>query len=136
MTRQADFKRRVRARMDKTGESYSAARAHLLSTQPARAHEASAGALHVTNGDATVPGLRGAGVGGTIIAWRDALHEGPVPDVPDDELRGIRAGFLAGEGGADIGRPRSSLSAIARSPPTAPDPSCSGSRPTCTTSCS
>ena len=103
MTRQADFKRRVRARMDKTGESYSAARAHLLSTHPARAHEASAGALHVTNGDATVPGLRGAGVGGTIIAWRDVLHEGPVPDVPDDELRGIRAGFLAGEGGADIG---------------------------------
>lgn len=57
----------------------------------------------MTNGDATVPGLRGAGVGGTIMAWRDVLHEGPVPDVPEDELRGIRAGFLAGEGGADIG---------------------------------
>ena len=30
MTKQADFKRRVRARMDKTGESYTAARARLL----------------------------------------------------------------------------------------------------------
>lgn len=57
----------------------------------------------MTNGDATVPGLRGAGVGGTIMPWRDVLHEGPVPDVPEDELRGIRAGFLAGGGGADIG---------------------------------
>jgi hypothetical protein len=104
MTRQADFKRRVRARMDKTGESYAAARAHLLSTHAAGpATRVPAGALHVTNGDATVPGLRGAGLGGTIIAWRDVLHEGPVPDVRDDVLRGIRAEFLAGEGGADIG---------------------------------
>ena len=104
MTRQADFKRRVRARMGKTGESYAAARAHLLSTHSPGHHEPSpADALHVTNGDATVPGLRGAGVGPAIIAWRDVLHEGPVPDVPDHELRAIRAGFLAGEGGADIG---------------------------------
>ncbi len=30
MTRQADFKRRVRDRMAKTGESYATARHHLL----------------------------------------------------------------------------------------------------------
>ena len=30
MTKQADFKRRVRERMAKTGESYTAARAQLL----------------------------------------------------------------------------------------------------------
>ena len=40
MTRQADFKRRVRARMGKTGESYAAARAHLLSTHPEGAAQA------------------------------------------------------------------------------------------------
>ena len=51
-------------------------------------------ALHVTNGDATVPGLRGTGLAGTIMPWRDVLHEGPVPDVPDDELRRVRAAFL------------------------------------------
>ena len=34
MTKQADFKRRVRARMGKTGESYAVARAHLLGSRP------------------------------------------------------------------------------------------------------
>ena len=59
--------------------------------------------LHVTNGDATLPGLRGTGLVEAIIAWRDVLHEGPVPEVPDDELRRIRTAFLAGEKAADIG---------------------------------
>jgi hypothetical protein len=59
--------------------------------------------LHVTNGDATVPGLMGTGLVSAIIAWRDVLHEGPVPDVPDDELRSIRSAFLAGDNAADIG---------------------------------
>ena len=31
------------------------------------------------------------------------MHEGPVPDVPDDELRRIRARYLAGENAADLG---------------------------------
>ena len=34
MTRQADFKRRVRARMAKTGESYATARSRLLAEHP------------------------------------------------------------------------------------------------------
>lgn len=34
MTKDRDFKRRVRERMAKTGESYTAARAHLLATTP------------------------------------------------------------------------------------------------------
>lgn len=38
--------------------------------------------LHLTNGDATVPGLRGTGLADAIEPWRDVLHEGPVPDVP------------------------------------------------------
>ena len=34
MTRNADFKRRVRERMARTGESYAAARAQLLPRRP------------------------------------------------------------------------------------------------------
>ena len=70
--------------MTKTGKSYAAA-------------------LHVTNGDATVPQLRGTGLAQEILTWRDALHEGPVPDVPDAELRRIRAAFLAGVDADDVG---------------------------------
>ena len=66
MTRNADFKRRVRERMTRTGESYATARAQLLPT----------GTLHVTNGDITVGLL--AEIGIEAMAWRDALHEGPV----------------------------------------------------------
>jgi len=52
--------------------------------------------LHVTNGDSTVPGIRGTGVGGDVLPWRDVLHEGPVPaGVDDAELRATRARFLS-----------------------------------------
>jgi hypothetical protein len=37
MTKQADFKQRVRARVAKTGESYATARSHLLAEQPSLA---------------------------------------------------------------------------------------------------
>jgi hypothetical protein len=90
MTKQADFKARVRARMARTGESYATARVHVLASRPLPA-------LHVTNGDMTVPGLRGTGLVDRIIPWRDVLHEGPVPDVPHAELRRVRAAFLGGE---------------------------------------
>jgi Domain of unknown function (DUF1835) len=60
-------------------------------------------ALHITNGDATVPGLRGTGLAGPIMPWRDVLHEGPVPDVADDELRRVRAAFLDDWNAADVG---------------------------------
>jgi hypothetical protein len=84
MTKQADFKRRVRARMAKTGESYASARTHVLADRdgPAREPVSSTAALHLTNGDATVPGLLATGLADTILPWRDVLHEGPVPDVP------------------------------------------------------
>jgi hypothetical protein len=97
MTKQSDLKRRVRARMSKTGESYAAARAQVV------AEGERSRTLHVTNGGSTVLGLRGTRIEGTIMAWRDALHEGPVPDVPDAELRVVRARFLAGENAADVG---------------------------------
>jgi hypothetical protein len=104
MTRQADFKRRVRARMAKTGESYAAARSRLLASSPDQAPDDSrlgwmAGALHVSNGDATdVPGT---GIARRVIYWRDVLHEGPVPDVAPAELREVRAGYLASHYNAD-----------------------------------
>jgi uncharacterized protein DUF1835 len=56
------------------------------------------GVLHVTNGDAAVPLLRAAGVEGTILPWRDVLHDGPVPAVDAAELREVRAGFLRSQG--------------------------------------
>ena len=99
MTRQADFKRRVRARMAKTGESYATARSRLLAEHPGTTPDDSPldwmpGALHISNGDATeVPGT---GLARHVVYWRDILHEGPVPEVAPAELRRIRADYLAG----------------------------------------
>ncbi len=57
--------------------------------------------LHVTNGDAAIPGLLATGMVDTVVAWRDVLHEGPVPAVSAEELRGVRAAFLSGEDAGD-----------------------------------
>jgi hypothetical protein len=91
----------VRVRMATTGESDAAAPVHVLAERGDARHLADA--LHVTNGDHTVQGLRETGLAREIIAWRDALHEGPVPAMGDDELRRVRAAFLAGAGAADLG---------------------------------
>jgi len=101
MTKQADFKRRVRERMAKTGESYTAARVQLLA-------QAGAGTLHVTNGDSTEHSLRQTTFVERVVVWRDVLHEGPVPDVSEAELREVRARFLAGadaHAGIEVARP-------------------------------
>jgi len=91
MTQHADFKRLVRARMAKTGESYSTARAQLI--HPTGSPLISA--LHVTNGDSTVDELRRTGMAERILVWRDVLHEGPVPNADSAELRRVRATFLS-----------------------------------------
>src|SRR5262245_50082733 len=102
MTKQAGFKRRVRARMAKTGESYAIARSMLLAEHPSEVADDSPrdwmpDALHISNGDATdVPGT---GLAQRVVYWRDALHEGPVPDVAPAELRKIRAECLADSDG-------------------------------------
>jgi hypothetical protein len=55
--------------------------------------------LHVTNGDAALAAIRGTGVEGEILPWRDVLHEGPVPAPATlDSLRPVRARFLGGAG--------------------------------------
>ena len=77
MTSNADFKRRVRERMARTGESYTAARAHLL---PRRT-------LHVTNGDARSPPRR-ARDRRAAVARRAA--RGPGPAGPPRPARGRR----------------------------------------------
>jgi hypothetical protein len=68
--------------------------------------------LHVTNGDCAVKNLRDAGMEGDIIAWRDVLHEGPVPAGLDAAgLRAVRAEFLAGEGWGDAAAIEADLAA-------------------------
>lgn len=54
--------------------------------------------LNITNGDSAVATLRAGGVPGEIIGWRDVLHDGPVPALPWNELRDVRAGFIASRG--------------------------------------
>jgi hypothetical protein len=51
--------------------------------------------LHITNGDSVQ--IRDTGLEGEVLAWKDLLHEGPVPSgLTLDELRPLRARFLAG----------------------------------------
>lgn len=58
--------------------------------------------LIVTNGDAAVDRIGDSGVGSTrILAWKDVLHEGPVPNQPEAELRVTRSTFLATSGYGD-----------------------------------
>lgn len=59
----------------------------------------SANTLHITNGDAVLHLWKKAGLLGTHLAWRDALHEGPVPaGLPLEVLSRIRADYLASRG--------------------------------------
>jgi redox-sensitive transcriptional activator SoxR len=51
--------------------------------------------LHVTNGESAGNTLRQTGLGGAVLSWQDALHDGPVPAGPRRELLRARAGFLA-----------------------------------------
>ena len=55
--------------------------------------------LHITNGDAVLAGFRAGGIGGEQLAWRDVLHDGPVPMTATlDELSEVRARALAAFG--------------------------------------
>jgi hypothetical protein len=97
MTRDASFKRQVRARMAKTRERYTTALAHL--ERGARAARQGDRVLTVTNGDSVAGTLREAGVTGPILPWRDVLHDGPVPGgLAPGELRRVRALHLAARG--------------------------------------
>jgi hypothetical protein len=67
--------------------------------------------LHVTNGDSAADTLRQTALGGDVLPWQDALHEGPVPALPRGELLRTRAEFLADCG---WGSPEAVLSSFER----------------------
>lgn len=55
--------------------------------------------LHVTNGDAVLYVFKKAGIGGKHLAWRDSLHEGPVPpSLGLEDTSAIRTRYLAARG--------------------------------------
>ncbi len=55
--------------------------------------------LHITNGDSAARTIRSTKIGGAVLPWQDVLHEGPVPaGLSLDQLRGIRAAFIADQG--------------------------------------
>lgn len=59
----------------------------------------SANTLHITNGDSVLYLWKKSGLPGTHLAWKDVLHEGPVPGgLPLEELSRVRAAYLAGRG--------------------------------------
>jgi Domain of unknown function (DUF1835) len=61
--------------------------------------------LHITNGDGAGNGIAQSGISGTVLPWRDVLHEGPVPaGLSLRELRETRARFLADRGWATYDR--------------------------------
>lgn len=104
MTERASFKRRVRARMAKTGESYAAARSSILAERPGSASDGPQldwmrDALHISNGDAT--DVAGTGLARRVVYWRDILPDGPVPAAPLAELRQVRADYVARHEGLD-----------------------------------
>ncbi|HEU5319134.1 MAG TPA: MerR family transcriptional regulator [Chloroflexota bacterium] len=67
--------------------------------------------LHVTNGESAGNTLRQTALGGAVLPWQNALHEGPVPAVPRKELLRTRARFLAECG---WGRQQALLSSLER----------------------
>ena len=67
--------------------------------------------LHVTNGESAGNTLRQTALGGAVLPWQDALHEGPVPAIPRQQLLQTRARFLADCG---WGRQQALLSSLER----------------------
>jgi hypothetical protein len=87
MTRQKSFKRLVRARMEKTGESYTAARASLLGADEQKATEGPT----LTMSDESIRRRTGLG----WEEWFDLLDESGAADKPHPEI----ARWLAQEKG-------------------------------------
>ena len=80
MTRQSSFKRLVRARMEKTGESYTAARAMLLAAEEPKATEGPA----LTMSDDAIRGRTGRG----WEEWFDLLDEWGAVERPHSDIVG------------------------------------------------
>ena len=68
--------------------------------------------LHITNGDSVTGTFRQVRFPGTYLAWRDVLHDGPVPQTATlDELSDVRAQALAGFGWGDSEKMRADFAA-------------------------
>lgn len=65
----------------------------------------------MTNGESAGSTLRQTALGGAVLCWQDALHEGPVPALPRPALLGQRASFLSACG---WGSPRELLGTLER----------------------
>jgi hypothetical protein len=63
--------------------------------------------LHITNGDSVTTTFRQVRFPGVYLAWKDALHDGPVPQTETlSALSDIRAQALAGFGSSDYEKVR------------------------------
>lgn len=51
--------------------------------------------MHVANGHCTTRLIEAAGLPGRTSIWADALYDGPVPNVGDEQLVRVRAEFIA-----------------------------------------
>jgi hypothetical protein len=68
--------------------------------------------LHVANGDHALSVLREAGLPGEVVAWSDALDQGPLHGAPCTEpFRELRALWLADAGAGEVDEIRSQLEA-------------------------
>ena len=66
--------------------------------------------LHITNGDSARTIIEATRLGGIVLSWLDVLHEGPVPSgLSLEQLRGIRAAFIADQGWGSYERVLSAL---------------------------
>lgn len=66
--------------------------------------------LHITNGDSAADLIRDAVFSGQILAWRDVLHEGPVPaGLSLHQLSEVRAEFIAAKGWGTLPAVRASF---------------------------
>lgn len=58
--------------------------------------------LHITNGDSAADLVKDAVFSGQILAWRDVLHEGPVPaGLELHQLSQVRSEYIAAQGWGD-----------------------------------
>lgn len=68
--------------------------------------------LFITNGDSAADLLAASGLAGTILPWRDILHEGPlVPAESLERLSDIRAAYLSERFGLDFAEIRGEFGA-------------------------
>jgi hypothetical protein len=98
MTQQKDLKRRIRERMDKTGESYTTARAHVLADRPAGSPIAVVEPVDLTE-EAVALGMKCKVLANDGIDARRALgrlHDVLLASTEDPELEPFRGAALRG----------------------------------------